>query len=119
MSIELHVGDEEMMDLTDGLDQEDQPTAEPVQQEENQTVADHPADDLVLKVKQVKQFYGIPEDLDASKKWHDDIRLNVVHVHGVQDMGSEDVLAYFKAFDPSSLEWVNDKSCEFMPTLSD
>lgn len=28
-------------------------------------------------------------------------------------MSSDDVLAYFKDFDPASLEWVNDTSCEY------
>lgn len=53
-------------------------------------------------VKHVKQLFGIPVDLDgeyllsssshdetlflASKKWYDDLRINTVHVYGVQGM---------------------------------
>lgn len=129
MSIELRIADEDMMDLSvpDDLDPEltDAPAVEesalkaldPLSTGEKALVTDDGDHELQVRVKEIRQLYGIPEDLEPSKKWHKDIRLNVVHAHGVQDMSSDDVLAYFKAFDPASLEWVNDKSCEY--TLRD
>ena len=38
-------------------------------------------------------------------------RLDVIHIRGVQNMSSEDVLKYFDDFEPKSIEWVNDLSC--------
>lgn len=84
-------------------------------------------DEDILKLKRI---LGLPsEDADNSESRHtlkcltisnvltviaklSHIRLNAVHVRGVQDMSSDDVLAIFKDFDPASLEWVNDLSCE-------
>jgi hypothetical protein len=41
-------------------------------------------------------------------------RLNVIHIRGVQEMSSEDVLKYFEDFEPNSIEWVNDLSCNIV-----
>jgi hypothetical protein len=41
-------------------------------------------------------------------------RLNVIHIRGVQEMSSEDVLKYFEEFEPNSIEWVNDLSCNIV-----
>ena len=49
-------------------------------------------------------------DIDFNRKyslW----RMDVIHIRGVQQMSSEDVLKYFEDFDPNSIEWVNDLSC--------
>ncbi|XP_076346006.1 uncharacterized protein LOC143244727 isoform X2 [Tachypleus tridentatus] len=39
------------------------------------------------------------------------IRLNAVHIRGVNDMSTQDVFNYFKEYGPASIEWVNDYSC--------
>lgn len=38
-------------------------------------------------------------------------RLNIVHVRGVTEMSTEDILDYFKEYSPLSVDWVNDYSC--------
>lgn len=39
------------------------------------------------------------------------LRLNTIHVRGVQELSSDEVLKYFELYDPASLEWVNDLTC--------
>lgn len=39
------------------------------------------------------------------------LRLNTIHVRGVQELSSDEVLKYFEMYDPASLEWVNDLTC--------
>ncbi|RWS28757.1 uncharacterized protein B4U80_00361 [Leptotrombidium deliense] len=46
-------------------------------------------------------------DIKNLRNW----RLNVIHIRGVQEMSSEDVLSYFTDYMPNSIEWVNDISC--------
>uniref|UniRef100_A0A2R5LL77 Nuclear cap-binding protein subunit 3 n=1 Tax=Ornithodoros turicata TaxID=34597 RepID=A0A2R5LL77_9ACAR len=38
-------------------------------------------------------------------------RLDTVHVRGVTDMSTEDILDYFKDYNPVSVDWINDYSC--------
>lgn len=38
-------------------------------------------------------------------------RLNAVHVRGVTDMSTDDVLEYFKSYEPASIDWINDYAC--------
>ena len=60
--------------------------------------------------------FDLPKDLDITKKWLGDIRLNVIHVVGVQEMSTEEVKAYFEGegFKTVGLEWINDKSCNVL-----
>lgn len=46
-----------------------------------------------------------------SEKKANNLRLNTIHVRGVQELSSDEVLKYFESYDPASLEWVNDLSC--------
>jgi len=39
------------------------------------------------------------------------VRLNAVHVHGVNDMSTQDVFDYFAEFAPTAVEWIDDSSC--------
>ncbi|XP_023236863.1 nuclear cap-binding protein subunit 3-like [Centruroides sculpturatus] len=39
------------------------------------------------------------------------IRLDAIHFRGVNDMSTEDIFDYFKDYSPSSIEWINDISC--------
>ena len=49
---------------------------------------------------------GIADDENAKN-----IRLNVIHMRGTEDMSTKDVFKYFQDYDPMSIEWINDVSC--------
>jgi len=38
-------------------------------------------------------------------------RLNVIHIHGVNEMSTQDVFHYFADFAPNAIEWIDDSSC--------
>ena len=40
------------------------------------------------------------------------LRLEAIHCRGVDDMSTEAVLEYFRAYAPGSLEWIDDSSCK-------
>ena len=42
------------------------------------------------------------------------VRLNVIHIHGVDEMSTQDVFDYFVQFAPSAIEWIDDSSCMFL-----
>ena len=48
----------------------------------------------------------------VSYKVEGDIRLNVLHLHGTDEMSTKDVLHYFEKFPPGRVEWINDSSCK-------
>lgn len=50
---------------------------------------------------------GIIEDNENTKN----IRLNVIHVRGTEEMSTKDVFKYFEDYAPASIEWINDVSC--------
>lgn len=50
---------------------------------------------------------GIVDDGENAKN----IRLNVIHMRGTEDMSSKDVFKYFQDYAPKSIEWINDVSC--------
>lgn len=39
------------------------------------------------------------------------LRLNVIHMRGTEDMSTKDVFKYFQDYAPMSIEWINDVSC--------
>ncbi len=39
-------------------------------------------------------------------------RLNVLNCRGTEEMSTDDVFAYFSAYGPLSIEWVDDTTCE-------
>ncbi|XP_038060835.1 nuclear cap-binding protein subunit 3-like [Patiria miniata] len=41
----------------------------------------------------------------------DKLRLEALFLSGVDEMSTQDVFNYFKDYDPSSVEWINDTSC--------
>uniref|UniRef100_A0A1E1X5X9 Nuclear cap-binding protein subunit 3 n=1 Tax=Amblyomma aureolatum TaxID=187763 RepID=A0A1E1X5X9_9ACAR len=57
------------------------------------------------------QFAEVYRSLGVDPRRPGGTRLNAVHVRGVTDMGTEDVLEYFKEYDPSSIDWINDYAC--------
>ena len=41
------------------------------------------------------------------------IRLEAMHMRGIEDMEEEDIMQYFNEFEPSAIEWIDDESCKF------
>ncbi|RWS05477.1 uncharacterized protein B4U79_14648 [Dinothrombium tinctorium] len=52
--------------------------------------------------------------IDDNNKIHSNWRMNTIHIRGVQEMSSDDVLNYFNDYEKNSLEWVNDLSCNIV-----
>lgn len=52
---------------------------------------------------------GIVDDSENAKN----MRLNVIHMRGTEDMSTKDVFKYFQDYAPVSIEWINDVSCMF------
>lgn len=50
---------------------------------------------------------GIVDDGENTKN----IRLNVIHMRGTEEMSTKDVFTYFQDYAPMSIEWINDVSC--------
>lgn len=56
---------------------------------------------------------GITNDDENTRN----IRLNVIHVRGTEEMSTKDVLKYFQDYAPKSIEWINDISCKFLSLI--
>ncbi|KAL6470084.1 hypothetical protein MHYP_G00212030 [Metynnis hypsauchen] len=73
------------------------------------------------KEKRAKRFHFRAEDsltqrnvvLDREmmKKAIPKIRLEALHLTGVDDMSTQDVFGYFKEYPPAHIEWIDDTSC--------
>ncbi|KAJ7996236.1 hypothetical protein DPEC_G00235010 [Dallia pectoralis] len=50
-------------------------------------------------------------DRDTIKKAIPNLRLEALHVAGVDDMSTQDVFGYFKEYPPAHIEWIDDTSC--------
>lgn len=50
---------------------------------------------------------GIMDDTEDAKN----VRLNVIHMRGTEDMSTQDVFKYFQDYAPQTIEWINDVSC--------
>ncbi|XP_041750556.1 nuclear cap-binding protein subunit 3 [Coregonus clupeaformis] len=50
-------------------------------------------------------------DRDTMKKAIPNLRLEALHVAGVDDMSTQDVFGYFKDYPPAHIEWIDDTSC--------
>lgn len=50
---------------------------------------------------------GIGEDNENTRN----VRLNVIHMRGTEEMSTKDVFKYFEDYAPASIEWINDMSC--------
>ncbi|ROL48012.1 Nuclear cap-binding protein subunit 3 [Anabarilius grahami] len=50
-------------------------------------------------------------DLDLLKKAIPKVRLEALHMSGVDDMSTQDVFGYFKEYPPAHIEWIDDASC--------
>ena len=49
--------------------------------------------------------------LGVSQSDGENVRLNVIHIHGVNEMSTRDVFDYFAEFAPTAIEWIDDSSC--------
>ncbi|KAF7697158.1 nuclear cap-binding protein subunit 3 isoform X1 [Silurus meridionalis] len=50
-------------------------------------------------------------DRELMKKAIPKIRLETLHLSGVDDMSTQDVFSYFKEYPPAHIEWIDDASC--------
>uniref|UniRef100_A0A8C5EG37 Nuclear cap-binding protein subunit 3 n=1 Tax=Gouania willdenowi TaxID=441366 RepID=A0A8C5EG37_GOUWI len=50
-------------------------------------------------------------DKDTIKKDIPSLRLEAIHVSGVDHMSTQDVFGFFKEFPPAHIEWIDDNSC--------
>ncbi|XP_026090306.1 nuclear cap-binding protein subunit 3-like [Carassius auratus] len=50
-------------------------------------------------------------DRDLLKKAIPNVRLEALHMSGVDDMSTQDVFGYFKEYPPAHIEWIDDTSC--------
>ncbi|KAM9728705.1 LOW QUALITY PROTEIN: nuclear cap-binding protein subunit 3 [Menidia menidia] len=50
-------------------------------------------------------------DKELLKKAIPRLRMEAVHVTGVDDMSTQDVFGYFKEYPPAHIEWIDDASC--------
>ncbi|NP_956437.1 nuclear cap-binding protein subunit 3 [Danio rerio] len=48
---------------------------------------------------------------DLLKKMIPKVRLEALHMSGVDDMSTQDVFGYFKEYPPAHIEWIDDASC--------
>ena len=50
--------------------------------------------------------------LDTGSLFEGETRSDAILIHGVNEMSTEDVFAYFRDFAPGSVEWIDDSSCK-------
>ncbi|KAK7925614.1 hypothetical protein WMY93_007924 [Mugilogobius chulae] len=50
-------------------------------------------------------------DKERIKKAISGVRLEAVHMTGVDDMSTQDVFGYFREYPPAHIEWIDDTSC--------
>ncbi|CAJ1063637.1 nuclear cap-binding protein subunit 3 isoform X2 [Xyrichtys novacula] len=50
-------------------------------------------------------------DKDMMKKAIPKLRMEAIHVTGVDEMSTQDVFGYFKEYPPAHIEWIDDTSC--------
>ncbi|XP_075888179.1 nuclear cap-binding protein subunit 3 [Nelusetta ayraudi] len=50
-------------------------------------------------------------DKDMMKKAISRLRLEAIHMTGVDDMSTQDIFGYFKEYPPAHIEWIDDASC--------
>uniref|UniRef100_A0A3B4WA53 Nuclear cap-binding protein subunit 3 n=1 Tax=Seriola lalandi dorsalis TaxID=1841481 RepID=A0A3B4WA53_SERLL len=49
--------------------------------------------------------------IDVNSKVQHLLRMEAIHVTGVDDMSTQDVFGYFKEYPPAHIEWIDDTSC--------
>lgn len=56
-------------------------------------------------------------DRDMMKKAIPKVRLETIYICGVDEMSTQDIFSYFKEYPPAHIEWLDDTSCKYTPTL--
>lgn len=69
------------------------------------------ADDVDDPEAYMVQYAELYRSLGIDPRRPGGTRLNAVHVRGVTDMATEDVMEYFKDYGPTSVDWINDYAC--------
>lgn len=69
--------------------------------------AEDPKDDPAFAA-QLQELY---QSLKVDSKRPTGTRLNTLHVRGVSDMSTDDVMHFFREYSPSSVDWINDYAC--------
>ena len=82
-----------------------------------------------VEVEPVSPAPLIPVDFDVSELYEkvglteevldresSNLRLNTLHVQGVDDLSTDDILWYFRHFNPTHIEWIDDSSCNVVWT---
>ena len=62
--------------------------------------------------------FSLGIDVEENASDERGVRLNAVHVRGVNDMSTQCVFDYFAEFAPTSIEWVDDASCKWQNAAS-
>ena len=61
----------------------------------------------------VKNYSSLGFTIAQLEKSNDrGIRLEAMHMRGIEDMEEEDIMQYFNEFEPSTIEWIDDESCK-------
>ena len=63
--------------------------------------------ELLLANGQPVKFVGSLPPVPAGR-----LRHRAVHLHGLDEMSTEDVFQFFSLYGPRNIEWLNDQSCE-------
>ncbi|XP_055329103.1 nuclear cap-binding protein subunit 3-like [Paramacrobiotus metropolitanus] len=66
----------------------------------------------LIEASKLPALYGsLAMDLETCSVMIPKYRLDTLHVRGVDEMSTQDVLNYFASYKPERVEWVNDTSC--------
>ncbi|CAN7984368.1 unnamed protein product [Ixodes hexagonus] len=57
------------------------------------------------------QLQALYQSLQVDAKRPAGTRLNTLHVRGVSEMSTDDVMHFFRDYGPSSVDWINDYAC--------
>lgn len=69
------------------------------------------ADDVDDPEAYMVQYSDLYRSLGLDPRRPGGTRLNALHVRGVTEMATEDVMEYFKDYGPASVDWINDYAC--------
>ncbi|XP_017772650.1 PREDICTED: nuclear cap-binding protein subunit 3-like [Nicrophorus vespilloides] len=76
---------------------------------------------FALDPKEINNFteehlQELHNSLDINAGNEGDVKFESLHIHGVEDMSTEDVLEYFGKYAPSTIEWITEDNCNVVWT---
>ncbi|XP_053375367.1 nuclear cap-binding protein subunit 3-like isoform X2 [Mercenaria mercenaria] len=92
-----------------GIDFTEQDTAEKLQERAKRFGIDYKPEPAV-NLGELYQSLGLKAE-DLNPKDERGIRIDAVHIRGVNEMNTKDVFNYFQEFAAGSCEWIDDESC--------